>query len=158
MAIASANRHQNIDFQLGVRVKDYAASHLMVFVGRGLFSLIFLLSSFNHFSQAMIDYAAQQNVPWPQFLVPLSGVIALVGSLSILLGFQARIGALLIVLFLIPVTLMMHNFWAMSDPAQVELQRVMFMKNISMLGGAILIFYFGAGPMSFDKRSQVDHR
>lgn len=153
MATATANRHQ--DFRIESRIKEYAASHVMVLIGRSFFSLIFIFSSFNHFSQATIDYAAKQNILWPELAVPLSGALALFGGLSILLGFRARIGALLVILFLIPVTLMMHNFWALTDPAQIGLQRVMFMKNISMLGGAILIFYFGAGPMSFDSRSQA---
>jgi putative oxidoreductase len=84
-------------------------------------------------------------------LVPLSGILILLGGLSIMLGYHARIGALFIILFLVPVTLIMHNFWAVSDPAQVQIQQAMFMKN---LGGALLIFNFGAGPVSFDEKKR----
>jgi len=56
------------------------------------------------------------------------------------------------VLFLIPVTFMMHKFWTVSDPMMAQIQMVMFMKNVSMLGGALLISYFGAGPFSLDAR------
>jgi putative oxidoreductase len=51
------------------------------------------------------------------------------------------------------VTLMMHNFWAIADPQMAQLQQGMFMKNLSMLGGALLIAHFGAGPVSLDARS-----
>jgi putative oxidoreductase len=68
------------------------------------------------------------------------------------LGYRTRIGAAIVVVFLIPVTVMMHNFWAMSDPMMVQMQLAMFLKNISMLGGALLLAYFGAGPFSLDAR------
>jgi putative oxidoreductase len=74
-----------------------------------------------------------------------------VGGLSILLGYRARLGAWLIVLFLIAVT-PLHNFWAVHDPMMAQIQMTMFMKNISMLGGALLISQFGAGPVSLDAR------
>jgi putative oxidoreductase len=66
------------------------------------------------------------------------------------LGYRARLGAWLIVLFLVPVTLAMHNFWAVKDPMMAQMQMIMFMKNVSMLGGALLITQFGAGPLSLD--------
>ena len=124
----------------------------MVGAGRLLFSLIFILSGWGHFSRSTIDYAAAQGVFLPGIAVPLSGVIAILGGLSIALGFKARLGAWLIVLFLVPVTLMMHNFWSVTDPQVRGIQQVMFMKNLSMLGGALLIAYFGAGPFSLDAR------
>ena len=58
----------------------------------------------------------------------------------------------MIALFLVPVTLMMHKFWAVPDPMMAQMQMIMFMKNISMLGGALLISQFGAGPLSLDAR------
>jgi len=75
------------------------------------------------------------------------------GCRSILLGYRAKLGAWLIVLFLIPVTLMLHKFWTVQDPMMAQIQMVLFMKNVSMLGGALLISQFGAGPFSLDARS-----
>jgi putative oxidoreductase len=72
------------------------------------------------------------------------------GGLSILFGYQTRIGAWLLVIFLVPVTLMMHNFWAVWDPAASQIEKAMFLRNVTMLGGALLISYFGAGPLSLD--------
>jgi len=60
----------------------------------------------------------------------------------------------LIVLFLVPVTLMMHRFWGISDPMQAQTQMIMFMKNVSMLGGALVISQLGAGPLSFDAQRE----
>lgn len=120
----------------------------VVLIGRIFFSAIFILASLGHFSKQMMDYAAMQGVPMAHFLVPLSGIIAFLGGLSVLLGYKAKIGAGLLVIFLVPVTLTMHRFWGISDPMLAGLQQVMFMKNLCMLGGALIITYFGSGPLS----------
>ena len=124
----------------------------VVVLGRFFFALIFLLSGANHFNRQTIGYAASQGVPLVSIAVPLSGVIAIAGGVFILLGYRAKLGAWLIVLFLIPVSLMMHKFWTVTDPMMAQLQMILFMKNVSMLGGALLISHFGAGPFSLDAR------
>ena len=124
----------------------------LVPVGRFFYSAIFLMTVMGHFSAGYIGYAAQAGVPAPGLLVPLSGVIAILGGLSITLGYKAKIGGWLIVLFLVPVTLKMHNFWAVTDPKMHGIQIALFMKNVSMLGAALLITHFGAGPISLDTR------
>ncbi|HET9136209.1 MAG TPA: DoxX family protein [Candidatus Kapabacteria bacterium] len=121
----------------------------VVLLGRILFSAIFIESAIGHFSAQTIAYAAGNGVPIADIVVPFSGILALIGGISVLIGYKARWGAWMLVAFLVPVTLMMHDFWNMTDP-QASMNRVMFMKNISMLGGALLIAYFGAGPVSFD--------
>jgi putative oxidoreductase len=127
-------------------------SRVAVLAGRALFAAIFLMSAPMHFSGQSIAFATSVGVPFASLLVPFSGVLALLGGLSILLGYRARIGAWLIVLFLIPVTFMMHKFWGIADPAAAQMQMVMFMKNISMLGAALMITHLGAGPLSLDAR------
>ncbi len=124
----------------------------LVPLGRFLYSAIFLMTALGHFSAGYIGYAAQAGVPAPGLLVPLSGVIAVLGGLSITLGYKAKLGGWLIVLFLVPVTLALHNFWAVTDPMMRGIQIAMFMKNVSMLGAALLITHFGAGPLSLDAR------
>jgi len=123
-------------------------------LGRLLFALIFLMSAPMDFSSQTIAYAASQGVPFATIAVPLAGVIALAGGLSVLLGYRARIGAWLIVLFLAAVTPMMHNFWAVADPTMHQMQFIMFLKNLSMLGGALFISQTGAGPWSLDARAK----
>jgi putative oxidoreductase len=129
-----------------------AISGPLVLLGRFLFALIFLMAGPNHFSGQTIAMAASAGVPLASIGVPFSGVIAILGGLSILLGYRAKLGAWLIVLFLIAITPAMHKFWTVPDPTMHMIQMVMFMKNLTMLGGALLITQFGSGPWSLDNR------
>ena len=124
----------------------------VVVLGRFFFALIFLIAAPNHFTRQTIAFSASQGVPLASIAVPLSGVLAIAGGLSILLGYRAKLGAWLIVLFLIPVTLMLHKFWTVQDPMMAQIQMILFMKNVSLFGGALLISQFGAGPFSLDAR------
>ena len=124
----------------------------VVVLGRFFFALIFLMAGANHFSRQTIAFSASQGVPLASIAVPLSGVLSIAGGLSILLGYRAKLGAWLIVLFLVPVTVMMHKFWLVQDPMMAQLQMILFMKNVAMLGGALLISQLGAGPFSLDAR------
>jgi putative oxidoreductase len=125
---------------------------VVVLLGRFFFALIFLMAGANHFSKQTIGYAVSAGVPLASIAVPLSGVLSIAGGLSILLGYRAKLGGWLIVLFLVPVTLMMHKFWLVQDPMMAQIQMILFMKNVAMLGGALLISQFGAGPFSLDVR------
>ncbi len=124
----------------------------LVLLGRILYSAIFLMSGPGHFTQKSIGYAAAQGVPLASLAVPFSGALAIIGGLSILLGYKAKYGAWLLVLFLIPVTFMMHRFWGVADPMMAMMQQVNFMKNIAMLGAALLIAHLGTGPLSLDDK------
>ncbi len=124
----------------------------IVLLGRILYAAIFLLSAPGHFTAGTIAYAAHHGVPMAPIAVPLAGVIALLGGLSILLGYKAKYGGWLIVIFLVPVTFMMHNFWTVTEPMMRQMQQINFMKNLSMLGAALLIAHFGSGPLSVDKK------
>jgi putative oxidoreductase len=117
---------------------------------RQLFSVTFIIASAGHFTPGTIALAASHGVPMAEFLVPLSGLIALAGGLSLLFGYQAKAGAWLLVLFLVPVTLTMHNFWALGDPTMFQMQLTMFIRNVMLLGGALMIAYSGAGSLSLD--------
>jgi putative oxidoreductase len=135
----------------GVRAGSVSNS-VLVPVGRLFFALIFMMAAPGDFAKQTIGYAASQGAPLPSIGVPLMGLISLLGGLSILLGYHARIGAWLIVAFLLLVTPIMHKFWGIADPIAAQTQMINFMKNLSMLGGALLITQFGAGPWSLDAR------
>lgn len=127
----------------------------VVLVGRIIYSMLFITAGvFGHFGAhgAMSQYAASQGVPFAGLTVYLAGLMIILGGLSVLLGYKVKIGAALLVLFLVPVAFMMHNFWAVSDPQMAAIQQSMFMKNLSLAGAALLIFYFGAGPLSLDRK------
>jgi putative oxidoreductase len=128
------------------------ASSYLVPLGRLLFAMIFVAAVPMHFTAQGVQYAASEGVPLAGVSVPLSGVLALLGGLSVLLGYHARVGAALLLVFLLPVTLVMHDFWSVADPMAAQLQQVMFMKNLAIMGGALLIVYFGSGPFSLGGR------
>jgi putative oxidoreductase len=129
----------------------------ILLLGRILFSLIFLMATPGHFSQTEWGYAASKGTPAANILVPIAGIISLLGAISIILGYKAKIGAWLVIIFLIPVTLIIHSFWKVQDAMQAQLDMVMFLKNISMIGSALFIAYFGSGPLSLDnvKKNQA---
>ena len=121
-------------------------------LGRILFSAIFIVKSFDHFSSKMIEHATEMGVPMASILVPIAGVLALLGGLSILLGYKAKAGAWLLVIFLLPITLVIHRFWDTKDFFANMMHQYCFFKNVSLLGAALMISYFGSGPLSLDKK------
>src|SRR3984893_10143438 len=92
----------------------------VVVLGRFFFALIFLFAAPNHFTKQTIAFSASQGVPLYWIAVPLSGVVAIGGRLSILLGHRPKLGARFIVVFLIPGTLMLHKFWTVPDPMMAQ--------------------------------------
>ncbi|MGZ3862299.1 MAG: DoxX family protein [Bacteroidia bacterium] len=126
----------------------------LLVIGRVLYSFTFLMTVVSHYKKETIEYAASQGVPMANFLVPASAVIAFLGGYSIAAGYYAKKGAWLIVIFLVPVTLYMHAFWKESDPAHKMMQTAQFMKNMSLLGAALMITYLGAGPVSLDEKME----
>jgi putative oxidoreductase len=126
-------------------------------IARISFSLIFIFAALGHFSPATIAYAQASGVPLANLAVPASGVLAIVGALSIALGYKTRYGAAAIIAFLVPVTFMMHNFWAVSDPMMHQLQLTNFMKNVGLIGGALAFFVHGGGALSLDARAETRH-
>ena len=61
----------------------------------------------------------------------------------------------MLVAFLVPVTLSMHSFWTVRDPMMAQIQFAMFMKNLGLLGGALLVAHLGAGSYSLDARREA---
>ncbi|CAM3755858.1 MULTISPECIES: DoxX family protein [Tsukamurella] len=113
-------------------------------IGRILFAALFLLSAVGHFTAAdgMAQYALSKKVPAAKAAVVGSGVIALLGGLSLVLGVWIDLGALLLIAFLLPVTVMMHDFWKAVDPQIKQTEMISFNKNMALIGGALILFYF----------------
>jgi|SRR5215470_4593572 len=107
--------------------------------GRLFFALIFIVAAPRHFTAEGIQHAADLGVPLAAVCVPLSGLMALAGGLSVATGYRAQWGAWLLIAFLVPVTFMMHGFWRVHDPQAVHIQQAMFMKNVALVGGALLL-------------------
>jgi putative oxidoreductase len=117
---------------------------VLFLIGRIAFALVFLFSGATvHLLRAAqgIAYARIYRVPAAPLLVPLSGVMAVVGAISVILGIWADLGALLLVAFLLPVAFFMHGFWRETDEQMKANQMAHFMKNMAMAGGALVLLY-----------------
>ncbi|MDT0269489.1 DoxX family protein [Streptomyces sp. DSM 44915] len=119
---------------------------VLVLIGRILFVLLFLNSAIGHLTQtkAMAGYAGSQGVPFPWLAVFGSGLLQLVGGLMVLLGVWADLGALLLLVFLLPTALLMHRFWREEDAEARQNSLVQFLKDLSLAGAALMLFAFFA--------------
>jgi len=118
---------------------------VLYLVGRVFFALIFIVAAPRHFTAEGIGHAAELGVPFAALAVPVSGLMALGGGLSVASGYRAQWGAWLLIAFLVPVTLMMHGFWRLHDPHAIHIQQAMFMKNVALVGAALLMALTGPG-------------
>lgn len=115
-------------------------------IGRILLVLIFLQSGIgkiDHF-EGTAQYMASHGMPYTNFFLVGAIFFELVGSITVILGYFARFGALLLLIFLIPTTLIFHGNFA------DQIQMIMFMKNVSMFGGCLILLASGAGRFSLD--------
>ena len=87
----------------------------------------------------MVPYAKMKNVPLAELAVPGTGVMLLIASLSILTGIYPVVAVAALIVFLVPVTIMMHNFWTIEDPMAKMTDMIMFTKNMSMLGYTLIL-------------------
>lgn len=110
-------------------------------IGRIVVGLYWLNGAVMHFTQAqsMVPYARMKNVPLPEVAVPGTGILLLVAALSILTGIYPVIAVAALILFLVPVTFMMHNFWTIEDQSMKMNDMVMFTKNMAMLGYTLIL-------------------
>ncbi|HMF44779.1 MAG TPA: DoxX family membrane protein, partial [Polyangia bacterium] len=113
---------------------------------------------FTH-SHEMAGYAAMHGVPTPTLAVLVAGVLLLIGGLSLLLGVFPRIGVAALVLFLVPVTLIMHAFWADRDPMLRMNDIVNFTKNLGLLGSILMFLAIPRPwPYSLERRLRLPVR
>jgi len=110
-------------------------------IGRIIIGLYWLNGALMHFTQAksMVPYAKMKGVPFAEISVPGTGVLLLVAGLSILTGIYPVIAVAALTIFLVPVTVMMHNFWAIEDQAMKMNDMVMFTKNMALLGYTLVL-------------------
>ncbi|HLW67413.1 MAG TPA: DoxX family protein [Gemmataceae bacterium] len=121
-------------------------------VGRFFLSAIFLMAALGnkipHFSD-VAKLMGSVGIPAPEFMLVGAIVFLITGSLSVILGFRARIGAGLLLTFLVLASYFFHPFWKLEGAAQQE-QMIQFMKNLSMMGAMLFIMANGSGPWSLD--------
>jgi putative oxidoreductase len=120
-------------------------------VGRLLISQIFILAGLTKIMNfpAMVGYVASAHLPMPTVSLACAAAIEVLGGLAILLGFQTKIAAWIEFLFLIPTTLLFHNFWALQGAARID-NIAHFQKNLAIMGGLLFLALYGAGRYSID--------
>ena len=128
------------------------SSTYIFLAGRILYALPLILMGSNHFMNlaGMAAYAESRGLPSPQVAVIISGLVLVLGAVSILVGFRGRIGAWFVAFFLIATAFMMHRFWAESDPMDSQMEMGNFLRNIIMAGAAFMMTKTGTGPFSVD--------
>jgi putative oxidoreductase len=121
-------------------------------LGRILLAGMFVVSGFQKISgfEGTAGYIAGRGLPLPQALAVLAILIELGGGILIIIGWKARWAALAFIVFLIVITPIFHGYWA-SPPEQMVDQQINFMKNVSILGGMVLLLAFGPGRCSVDR-------
>src|SRR6266478_6533687 len=121
-------------------------------LGRLLLCTIFFMAAVGnkipHFSQ-VAKVMGDVGMPAPQFMLVGAIVFLIAGSLSVIAGYKARFGAVLLLTFLVLASYYFHPFWSLEGQAQQE-QMIQFMKNLSMMGAMLFVMANGSGPLSVD--------
>jgi putative oxidoreductase len=127
-----------------------------VLIGRVLLALMFVLAGFGKLFgglEGTAGYIASQGLPVPMVLAVAAGVFELVAGLLLIVGWQARWAALGLALFTLVASVIFHAYWSLPADQQM-MQQLMFMKNLSVVGGLLVVFAFGAGALSLDARRE----
>jgi putative oxidoreductase len=121
-------------------------------VGRVMIATIFLMSALGNKIPKFNDvaaYMASEGVPLPQVMLVGAIVFLIAGSLSVIVGYKARSGAALLLVFLILATYFFHDFWNFEGQEQ-QTQMIQFMKNLSLMGTMVFLIANGPGKLSLD--------
>jgi len=127
---------------------------LLSIVGRLMLCTIFAMSAIGNKIpnfDGVVAYMGQAGVPRPKIMLAGAIVFLIVGSLSIIVGFKARFGALLLLVFLVLATYYFHDFWTIEDAQAKQNEMINFMKNLALMGAMVLIIANGPGAGSVDK-------
>lgn len=118
-------------------------------VARILLALLFILSGFGKIGgfEGTAGYIASKGMPLPQLMAAGAIAVELGAGLLLLVGYKARWAAMAIFLFMIPTTLIFHSFWS-APPDQVMMEQIGFLKNVSIMGGLLMVWAFGPGRLA----------
>jgi putative oxidoreductase len=132
-----------------------AQTAIINLIGRILLASVFLLTAFiskipdfHHVAEQM----AQEGVPFPRVMLIGAIIFLLAGSVSLIIGFKAWIGAVLLLIFTISGTYYFHHFWTFTEPQEMQEHLKSFLKNLSIIGGLLIVIANGPGAFSLDSR------
>ncbi|HTL25979.1 MAG TPA: DoxX family protein [Burkholderiales bacterium] len=132
---------------------DRTYESLAAFLGRIFLALIFVVSGVGKIAgyAGTASYMASRGLPMVEVLLPLTIAVELGGGLMLALGWKTRWAAAALFLFLVPTTLIFHQFWGI-DPKLVQMQKIHFLKNVAIMGGMLMVIAIGAGAWSVDRK------
>lgn len=124
---------------------------LGMLLGRICLSLIFILAGISKFMDwdGTAQFMASKGMTFVSVFLVVAALIEIICGLSVLLGIRARLGALILLLYLIPATYLFHDFWNLEGPA-AGMMRIEFLKNLAIFGGLLYVWSVGAGRWSID--------
>lgn len=133
-----------------------ANTDLARLIGRLLLALIFILSGLNKITTfaTFSEGLAAGGLPAAQILSVLAIVLELGAGLALAIGFQGRLAALGLVLFTVVATAIAHRFWEVADPAAQQMQMIMFLKNVAIIGGLLHVWAGGVGRFALGGKGQ----
>ena len=122
-------------------------------LARTLIAAIFVLSGWSKLMDVSgtAKHIADKGLPLPIVAAVIAVVVELGGGLALIAGIKARWVSLAMFVFMIPTTYFFHDFWHVQGGAQL-MQKIQFEKNLAIMGGLLMVFVFGVGPLSVDKK------
>ena len=132
---------------------DRTYESLAAFLGRIFLALIFVVSGVGKITgyAGTASYMASRGLPMVEVLLPLTIAVELGGGLLLALGWKTRWAAAALFLFLVPTTLIFHQFWGL-EPKLAQMQKIHFLKNVAIMGGMLMVLAIGAGRWSVDRK------
>lgn len=133
-----------------------AADRVMPLIGRILISVIFLLSGMVKLESwsGSAAFLASKHFPVPSLMLVGAVIVEVLGGICLILGFKARIAAFIMFLYLIPTTIIFHDFWAMQGAMRMD-NMAHFLKNLAIMGGLLMLSAYGPGKLSVDGRASA---
>ena len=128
-------------------------------IGRLIVGLFYLYSGLDIFINlnSKIGFAASKSTPLPQVTVLVSAVLLVIAGLTIITGYEVRFGVFALVLFFLPVTLIIHDFWNVQEPMRRITEMHSFQSNIALMASALMLLAIPAPwPFSLTERIKPD--
>jgi putative oxidoreductase len=135
--------------------REVVSSDVVLLLGRALIAAIFLNGGFHKLTglEGFAGYLAGHGVPVGAYpIAVLAACVEFFGALCVLVGLGTRYAAVLMAVFTLVAALIAHRFWEISDPAMYVNQMNHFMKNLTIVGGFLLLYAAGPGRLSLDRR------
>ncbi len=120
---------------------------IILIIGRILFGGYFFMMGVNHFTKktAMVEYAQSKKLPSPKMSVASSGLLLILAGLGVAFNTYTQTSLLMLVVFLIPTSFLIHGFWKESDPNMKMVDMQHFLKNMALIGAVLMLYAINTG-------------